>query len=610
MFEQNNYYDENANHESISTTSDKLTKKFLDYQNKFKNNYGEIKSSLSLITDNIINYKSEIKKLEDFLIIINEHEKNYKLIQKKFEFLIKNLEETIDIEKIINQLSSNQQIINMSEYVNLYKRVKKIITYFKESKLQDKDDYTKNLNKMMYKGFKVYQDAFYVILKRYDQLNSNSTAEENEKLNLLNKIKNLSQCLQDEEINFDFTSNLIKEHSLKICIKIDDIKSSNIQNVSNKDTYAKGSGYGPKILQQTAFIFNNEEDYITEILSECDEKLKNKVLKGILEAPLNKIIQILKDICNEHSKYDSSNINSISYEFFHSLDILNCWDDSVSGIYESVVKVHQLSQFEEITKFIETIKVFCCDYVNNFLKGIGGLNNEKIENENVLSVTNNTIYFLSNLLNFETSSKSISERSKEDLSPQNFISTLVDKLESKSTVLDKKYPPLRYLLLMNNIYYIYSKIANKALALKFTQDYIDGLSKKIDEYLNEYLKLSWSKVDNITFDDKEVIAYESDGKTLKQTSKELIKKKFSTFNETMKINLKFQQHMQIIDHSLETKIINANIEYICKRYKEFYEKYGIVTFTRFRNKYIIYGNENEVEQDLKLYFMPDGGNYE
>ena len=168
----------------------------------------------------------------------------------------------------------------MSEYVNLYKRVKKIISYFRESKLQDKDDYTKNLNKMMYKGFKVYQDAFYVILKRYDQLSSANSSEENEKLNLLNKIKNLSQCLQDEEINFDFTSNLIKEHSMKICIKIDDIKTNNAKNISSRDTYAKGNGYGPKILTQTAKIFNNENEYISEILSECHEKLKIKVMKS------------------------------------------------------------------------------------------------------------------------------------------------------------------------------------------------------------------------------------------------------------------------------------------------------------------------------------------
>ena len=88
------------------------------------------------------------------------------------------------------------------------------------------------------------------------------------------------------------------------------------------------------------------------------------------------------------------------------------------------------------------------------------------------------------------------------------------------------------------------------------------------------MTLSWNKVESVTFDEKEIISYESDGKTIKQTSKEIIKKKFNTFNETMKINLKFQQHMQIIDHSLETKIINSNIEHISKKYQGFYEKYA------------------------------------
>lgn len=606
MFEQEGFYDDKQTNQSeITSSTDKLNAKFINYQTKFADNYSEIKSSLSQIQDNIINYKSEIKKLEDFLVVINEHEKNYKLIQKKFEYLIKNLEETIEIEKIINQLSSNQQIINMSEYVNLYKRVKKIIAYFKESKLQDKEDYTKNLNKMMYKGFKVYQDAFYVILKRYDQLSSSNSTEENEKLNLLNKIKNLSQCLQDEEINFDFTSNLIKEHSQKICIKIDDIKTNNAKNISNKDSYAKGNGYGPKILTQTAKIFNNEEEYISEILSECQEKLKIKVMKNILEAPLDKIIIILKDICNKHSKFDSSNINSMSYDFFHSLDILNCWKECIEDIYETIVKTYQPEQFEEINQLMNTISTFCIEYVNNFLKGIGVLNNEKIENENVLSITNSTIYFITNFMSFSSSYKAITESNENDLSPQNFISLLIEKIESKSNMLEKKYPPLRCLLLMNNIFFIKSKLTSKVLNGKFSDEYINGLNEKIENYLKEYLTLSWNKVESVTFDEKEIITYESDGKTIKQTTKELIKKKFNTFNETMKINLKFQQHMQIIDHSLETKIINANIEHISKRYQEFYDKYSNIPFTKFKNKYIVYSGQEDVEQDLKLYFMPE-----
>ena len=53
------------------------------------------------------------------------------------------------METIINSLSSNQQIINMSEYVNLYKQFKKIQNYFNAQKFLDKGDFIKNLNKLM-----------------------------------------------------------------------------------------------------------------------------------------------------------------------------------------------------------------------------------------------------------------------------------------------------------------------------------------------------------------------------------------------------------------------------------------------------------------------------
>ena len=129
-------------------------------------------------------------------------------------------------------------------------------------------------------------------------------------------------------------------------------------------------------------------------------------------------------------------------------------------------------------------------------------------------------------------------------------------------------------------------------------------SVKLKKYLNEYLKVSWMKVEEITFDDKDVIAYEKDNKTLKQTSKDLIKQKFSVFNDAMKINLKFQQNVQIVDRDLEKRIIEANIEYIVNRYMEMFEKYGGVVFTKFKEKYMVYTSQEDVEQDLKLYFMP------
>ena len=155
----------NKNKDTFNKTS-QLTSKFISYQKQFHTNTSQIRSSLSQINDSIINYKTEIKKLESFLETINLHEKNYKQIHLKFEEIIKHIENTIEIEYIITQLSTNQQIININEYITLYKRVKSIITFFKESKFQDKEDYIQSLIKLMNKGFKVYQDAVYVLLKR------------------------------------------------------------------------------------------------------------------------------------------------------------------------------------------------------------------------------------------------------------------------------------------------------------------------------------------------------------------------------------------------------------------------------------------------------------
>jgi hypothetical protein len=37
----------------------------------------------------------------------------------------------------------------------------------------------------------------------------------------------------------------------------------------------------------------------------------------------------------------------------------------------------------------------------------------------------------------------------------------------------------------------------------------------------------------------------------------------------MKLNQKFQQHIQIIERKIEQKIIEKNIEYICEREQKF-----------------------------------------
>jgi hypothetical protein len=102
----------------VLTTSQVIQKKNIKYLS-IKKNLNQImnkwyikifiqKSSLQSVNSNIGNYKNEITKLEDLLIGINEHENNFKILIKNYQNLKKLLEETIEIESLIEKLSSNQ----------------------------------------------------------------------------------------------------------------------------------------------------------------------------------------------------------------------------------------------------------------------------------------------------------------------------------------------------------------------------------------------------------------------------------------------------------------------------------------------------------------------
>ena len=76
----------------------------------------------------------------------------------------------------------------------------------------------------MKRGFKVYEETFYIILKRFDQLVTKTSTNENERLNLLSKIRSLAECLQNETFEYNFTARLIQERSDKIKLKFETIK--------------------------------------------------------------------------------------------------------------------------------------------------------------------------------------------------------------------------------------------------------------------------------------------------------------------------------------------------------------------------------------------------
>ena len=589
--------------------SAKIDKKFNDYKLKFNSNYLEIKNSLNEIQDNIINYNSELKKLEKFLNEINEHDKNYREIIKRLNKLAEYLQETINIEKIINQLSNNQQVINMQEYISIYNRVKAIYKFFEESKLHEKEDYLNKLNNMMSKGFKEFEELFYVLLKKYEQMKlaKNTEKNNNEKSKLLEKIRKLSVCLQDEKIGFNFTSKFVVERRQKIKDKLEEVTL--FSKTLNKQKYEKGSSELIKLFIESISIYENEEKYIKFIFSECDKTLHEKILKEIMKQPLGQIITLFTKLISNHKRFDNSLAHSMPVEYFKNLDVIDLWVQQISPFYNNKIKISNPEEYKNINEFISQIKKFCSIYIKNFLDKVEKLNDENIENENLLNITTDTIDFLSSLIMYNNAYSLIQQELKQnkennniDLSPRNFILILVEQLEEKSKILLKRYRPLKNILLINNYFYIHSKISKQPLSEFFDKNDLSKIKEKINLNSKEYLKNTWKKVAEITFNDKNDIVYEKETNELKATSKELIKKRFITFNEEMKINLKVQQHIQIIDKNIEMLMIKNNISYVTKRYQIILDRYKNINFSRNVDKIILYKNIEQIEQELRTYF--------
>ena len=589
--------------------SAKIDKKFNDYKLKFNSNYLEIKNSLNEIQDNIINYNSELKKLEKFLNEINEHDKNYREIIKRLNKLAEYLQETINIEKIINQLSNSQQVINMQEYISIYNRVKAIYKFFEESKLHEKEDYLNKLNNMMSKGFKEFEELFYVLLKKYEQMKlaKNTEKNNNEKSKLLEKIRKLSVCLQDEKIGFNFTSKFVVERRQKIKDKLEEVTL--FSKTLNKQKYEKGSSELIKLFIESISIYENEEKYIKFIFSECDKTLHEKILKEIMKQPLGQIITLFTKLISNHKRFDNSLAHSMPVEYFKNLDVIDLWVQQISPFYNNKIKISNPEEYKNINEFISQIKKFCSIYIKNFLDKVEKLNDENIENENLLNITTDTIDFLSSLIMYNNAYSLIQQELKQnkennniDLSPRNFILILVEQLEEKSKILLKRYRPLKNILLINNYFYIHSKISKQPLSEFFDKNDLSKIKEKINLNSKEYLKNTWKKIAEITFNDKNDIVYEKETNELKATSKELIKKRFITFNEEMKINLKVQQHIQIIDKNIEMLMIKNNISYVTKRYQIVLDRYKNVNFSKNVDKIILYKNIEQIEQELRTYF--------
>jgi hypothetical protein len=297
-------------------------------------------------------------------------------------------------------------------------------------------------------------------------------------MNLLNKIRKLSICLQDEKIGFNFTLKFVSERKQKIKDKLDEMAV--FSKTLNKQRYDKGTSELCKMLLESKTIYENEEKYIKFIFDGCEPALHEKVLRDIMKQPLNQIIVLFAKLVTNHKKFDNSLAHSMPLEYFMNLDIADLWIEKISDFYNSKIKNSNPDEYKSIATYIIKINKFCSVYIINFLDKVEKLNDEKIENENLLNITTDTISFISALVSYPNAYTHLQEESNLDFSPKNFITVLVNKIEEKSKVLLKKYPPLKNILLINNFFYIFSKIGQEPLKVFFEKEFSGIVKEKIN----------------------------------------------------------------------------------------------------------------------------------
>lgn len=426
----------------------------------------------------------------------------------------------------------------------------------------------------------------------------------------------MAECLQDPSINYDFTQRLIKERSEKINQKIDDIRIDFSKNI-NEDNYEKNCGLYTQILMECERLFKIEREYIEKIFQTCMSGYGRQIYKKIINGPLDKIMNLLNDLL---SKLQRPNAKKI--DFYFNFDVLNFFYEKISYSFTGLVEEYDNDKYNKFVSIFKNIETLCFNFIENYIKEIFN-STDKVEGESIMNITNQSILVLSKITMFEDSFKKMTKMNLNNLNfngfndiknmkfnVENFLEILIGRLEKSSSVLEKKYIPLKYLFLINNIYFIQNKI-NKGQFLKFIdRNYSEKLSDKINSYLKLYLQHTWGKVEEVSFNYSDMNnIFNNDGITLKNSGKETLKKKFSTFNDAMKLNLKFQQNAQVIDSNIEKLIVNANINTIVNKYDNLHKKFADSGFTKFKEKYIIYQSESDVIRDLKLYFSNPLGSF-
>lgn len=182
------------------------------------------------------------------------------------------------------------------------------------------------------------------------------------------------------------------------------------------------------------------------------------------------------------------------------------------------------------------------------------------------------------------------------------IPDILKAIDYNITVKAKLYSNanLTNVFLLNNHYYLYTKLKESKFKKLVTQQEIEKYQNWVEEDAKRYLESTWGKVLSSLNNSDSKLYVDKKGKYSRQTKKEL-KKRLTNFNNNLLSVYHTHRSYSLYNLELKEKMRKMTIEYVIPPYVQFVEEYCNIPFTRKPSKYLSYNSITMQDMMLKLF---------
>lgn len=166
-----------------------------------------------------------------------------------------------------------------------------------------------------------------------------------------------------------------------------------------------------------------------------------------------------------------------------------------------------------------------------------------------------------------------------------------------------KSASLSWIFVLNNHYYVYTKLQETKFAKLIPKQQIDQYKQLYEKDAERYVQVTWSKI-FASFEDPEQKMVAKRGKYSRSAKREL-KKRLTNFN-TMFVEIYHAQRSYSLFHlELKEMVRKMNIDAVIPRYNQFVKTYCSIPFTKESRVSTYLSFEESALQDMLLRFFDE-----